>query len=160
MATKTSILIFYLRMAKNTQLLLKTASYITLAVVNIAGVVLTFLNAFQCSPVTAAYVTSTHGNCISIVTLYLCSAPVNIITDLAILVLPIPVLTGMRLPQRQKTVLVFTFALGIFVTIIDVVRIYYLQQADDIQDMLIVNKKLGTSTGIDFAWTSVPVSQL
>jgi fucose permease len=154
MATKTSILIFYLRMAKNTQLLLKTASYITLAVVNIAGVVLTFLNAFQCSPVTAAYVTSTHGNCISIVTLYLCSAPVNIITDLAILVLPIPVLTGMRLPQRQKTVLVFTFALGIFVTIIDVVRIYYLQQADDIQDMLIVNKKLGTSTGIDFAWTA------
>jgi fucose permease len=154
MATKTSILIFYLRMAKNTQLLLKTASYITLAIVNIAGVVLTFLNAFQCSPVTAAYVTSTHGNCISIVTLYLCSAPVNIITDLAILVLPIPVLTGMRLPQRQKTVLVFTFALGIFVTIIDVVRIYYLQQADDIQDMLIVNKKLGTSTGIDFAWTA------
>ena len=35
----------------------------------------------------------------------------------------------MRLPSRQKTILVFTFALGIFVTIVDVVRIYYLQKA-------------------------------
>lgn len=50
-------------------------------------------------------------------------------TDLAILALPIPVLTSMRLPSRQKTILVFTFALGIFVTIVDVVRIYYLQKA-------------------------------
>jgi fucose permease len=35
----------------------------------------------------------------------------------------------MRLPSRQKTILVLTFALGIFVTIVDVVRIYYLQKA-------------------------------
>lgn len=50
-------------------------------------------------------------------------------TDLAILALPIPVLTSMRLPLRQKTILVLTFTLGIFVTIVDVVRIYYLQKA-------------------------------
>jgi len=103
MATKTSILIFYLRMSKNTQSILRIASYVTLGIVNVAGVVLTFLNVFQCSPIRAAYDPSINtGQCLSIVTLYLCSAPVNIITDLAILVLPIPVLTGMRLPQRQK----------------------------------------------------------
>jgi len=152
MATKTSILIFYLRMSRNTQTILRIASYITLVVVNVAGVVLTFLNAFQCSPVTAAYDTTqtTTGQCMSIVTLFLCSAPVNIITDLAILVLPIPVLTGMRLPQRQKTILVVTFALGIFVTIVDVVRIYYLQQASD--DQAIFHTRLGTGT--DFAYNA------
>jgi len=151
MATKTSILIFYLRMSRNTQKILRIASYVTLGVVNIAGVVLTFLNAFQCSPVSAAYdPTKSNQKCISIVTLYLCSAPVNIITDLAILVLPIPVLTGMRLPQRQKTILILTFALGVFVTIVDVVRIYYLQQAVDTQ--AIAQSRLGT--GIDFAWTA------
>src|SRR4051812_3791644 len=107
MVTKTSILIFYLRMSRNTQNILRIASYVTLGIVNVAGVVLTFMNAFQCMPVRAAYDPFTAGaKCISIVTLYLCSAPVNIITDLAILVLPLPVLTGMRLPQRQKTVLV------------------------------------------------------
>jgi hypothetical protein len=40
------------------------------------------------------------------------------------------VLTGTRLPQRQKIILVLTFSLGTFVTIVDVVWIYYLQQAN------------------------------
>jgi fucose permease len=155
MATKTSILIFYLRMSRNTQNILRIASYITLGIVNIAGIVLTFLNAFRCHPAMAAYTPNINGTCTSIVTLFLCSAPVNIVTDLAILVLPIPVLTGMRLPQRQKTVLVFTFALGIFVTIVDVVRIYYLQQASDLVD----NQITPTSTtqvgsGPDFYWNT------
>jgi len=141
-------------MSKNTQKILRIASYITLAIVNIAGIVLTFLNAFQCNPVTAAYKPDVNGTCISIVTLFLCSAPVNIITDLAILVLPIPVLTGMRLPQRQKTILVVTFALGIFVTVVDVIRIYYLQQASDDQIDLVSKMEFGT--GFDFAYYASP----
>lgn len=131
MATKTSILIFYLRLAKNTQVILRYASWVTLAVVNIAGIVLTFMNIFQCKPTEAAWNSSFVGKttCIPLLTEFICAAPVNIVTDLAILALPIPVLTGMRLPSRQKTILVLTFALGIFVTIVDVIRIYYLQQA-------------------------------
>lgn len=130
MATKTSILVFYLRLAKNTQKILRMASWATLVIVNVAGLVLTLLNIFQCSPVAAAwnpYVAAT--SCIPLLTEFVCSAPVNIVTDLAILALPIPVLTGMRLPQRQKIILVLTFSFGIFVTVVDVVRIYYLQQA-------------------------------
>lgn len=130
MALKTSILVFYLRLSKNTQQVLRVASWIVLAIVNIAGVVLTFMNIFQCSPVKAAFsLYEGQTKCIPLLTEFVCSAPVNIVTDLAILALPIPVLTGMRLPKRQKYILVFTFSLGIFVTIVDVVRIYYLQQA-------------------------------
>ena len=131
MATKTSILVFYLRLAKNTQLVLRYASWATLVVVNVAGIVLTFMNIFQCSPVRAAWMSTYIPNttCIPLLTEFICAAPVNIVTDLAILALPIPVLTGMRLPSRQKTILVITFALGVFVTIVDVVRIYYLQRA-------------------------------
>ena len=40
-----------------------------------------------------------------------------------------PVLKGMRLPQKQKIILYVTFGFGIFVTAVDVVRISYLQQA-------------------------------
>lgn len=130
MATKTSILIFYLRLAKNTQKILRMASWATLAVVNVAGTVLTFMNIFQCQPVSAAWSPyQDSSRCIPLLTEFICAAPVNIVTDLAILALPIPVLTGMRLPPRQKTILVLTFGLGIFVTVVDVVRIYYLQQA-------------------------------
>lgn len=150
MATKTSILIFYLRMSKNTQNILRITSYVTLGIVNTAGIVLTFLNALRCRPPAAAYTPEVEGRCISIVTLFLCSAPVNIVTDLAILVLPIPVLTGMRLPQRQKTVLIFTFALGIFVAIVDVIRIYYLQKASDDETLLTLKTQIGA--GQNFYW--------
>lgn len=131
MATKTSILIFYLRLAKNTQTVLRYASWTTLAVVNVAGLVLTFMNIFQCNPIRAAWAIEgeDHASCIPLLTEFICAAPVNIVTDLAILALPIPVLTSMRLPSRQKSILVLTFTLGIFVTIVDVVRIYYLQRA-------------------------------
>src|SRR5277367_3332422 len=152
MVTKTSILIFYLRLSRNTVKLLRIASYVTLAIVNIAGIVLTFLNVFQCKPVSAVFDGSgSSDQCIPLVTLYLASAPVNIITDLAILVLPIPVLTGMRLPQKQKTILVVTFALGIFVAVVDVIRIYYLQQASvDVNGSLSGAGTIGGQT--DFAW--------
>ncbi|KFA47687.1 hypothetical protein S40293_08717 [Stachybotrys chartarum IBT 40293] len=131
MATKTSVLIFYLRLAKNTQIILRYTSWATLVVVNLAGAVLTLMNIFQCSPIHAAWEVGYPGNsrCIPLLTEFICAAPVNIITDLAILAMPIPVLTGMRLPSRQKIILVFTFSLGVMVTILDVVRIYYLQRA-------------------------------
>ncbi|EPE10602.1 l-fucose permease [Ophiostoma piceae UAMH 11346] len=154
MATKTSILVFYIRLSKNTQDVLRWGSYGTLAIVNLAGTVLTFMNIFQCRPVAAAF-SPVSGRCIPLLTEFICSAPVNIVTDLAILSLPIPVLTGMRLPPRQKTILVFTFALGIFVTVVDVVRVYYLQQA-------INTTSTGSSSdpnsifgeGVDFSWNA------
>ncbi|QSZ36882.1 hypothetical protein DSL72_006765 [Monilinia vaccinii-corymbosi] len=165
MATKNSMLIFYLRLSKDTQSFLRRASYITLAVVNFNAIVLTFLNVFQCNPINAAWREDIHGSCLSILTLYLASAPVNIITDLAILVLPIPVLTGMILPQKQKAILVLTFSLGVFVTIVDVVRIYYLQQAsNEFQIPTSVYLRLGDgenfayNASLAFMWSAVEVN--
>lgn len=130
MATKTSILLFYLNLSKSEKIF-RWATLATLAVVNLAGIALTFLNAFQCSPVGAAFKTPvpTQDHCQYIVVLYLSSAPVNIITDLAILFLPMPILTGMRLPTKQKIILIITFGFGFFVAVVDVIRIVYLQDA-------------------------------
>lgn len=165
MFTKTSILIFYLRLSKDTQSVLRGASYVTLAVVNLAAIVLTCLNMFQCIPVHAAWKAIDDKKCFSTLTIYLASAPVNIITDLAILVLPIPVLTGMSLPQRQKAVLVFTFSLGVFVAVVDVVRIYYLQQAsNDFQLSSVAHSTLGVgdnfafNASLAFMWSAVEVN--
>lgn len=152
MATKNAILIFYIRVAKDTQVFLKITSYIILVIVNIAGVALTFLNGFQCTPANAAFTPWISGHCMSVLALYLCSAPVNVFTDLAILVVPIPVVTSIQLPRKQKIILVFTFALGIFATIVDVIRIYYLQKAIDTQRSLNLQEQIGRSS--DFAWTA------
>jgi len=130
MATKTSICLFYLTLSKNHPVF-KWTTVATLFVVNVAGIALTFLNIFQCRPIGAAFddPISPTAECIDIVTLYLSSAPVNIITDLAMLFLPMPILTGMRLPRNEKIILIVTFSFGTFVAVVDVVRIAYLESA-------------------------------
>ncbi|RSH85420.1 hypothetical protein EHS25_004816 [Saitozyma podzolica] len=127
MSTKTAILILYHRLAA-AHPFLRYASLFVMAVVNISGIVLTFLSIFQCHPISAAF-TETNGTCIDIVALYLSSAPINVLTDLAILLLPLPILTSLRIEFRQKVILVATFIVGGFVAIVDVVRIVYLQEA-------------------------------
>ena len=130
-AIKTSILLLYLGITRRAMLkFLRIGSYTTLAVVITGGVTLTFITAFQCNPVQAAYDLSIKNpSCISIEIIYLASAPLNLATDLAIFVLPIPALTALDLPLLQKTILVMTFMLGIFVTVVDLIRIYYAQLA-------------------------------
>jgi fucose permease len=130
MATKTSILLFYLSLSK-THKVFRWATIATLVVVNVGGLALTILNIVQCRPVTAAWASPVPAtaSCTNIVTIYLSSAPLNIITDLAIFFLPMPILTSMRLPKKQKIILVVTFGFGVFVAVVDVIRIAYLQNA-------------------------------
>ncbi|EHY55821.1 hypothetical protein ABEF92_000416 [Exophiala dermatitidis] len=132
MLTKTSIVVFYLSvMSKDVDPVFKWCNWLTLALVNLVGAALTFYNIFQCRPIAAGYQypTPNHAKCTDIVTLYLSSAPINIITDIAILFLPMPILTRMRLPRKQKVILVVTFSFGAFVAVVDVIRIAYLQNA-------------------------------
>lgn len=152
MAVKTSILVFYLTLTRN-QKVFRWANYITLAVVNIAGFALTMVFVFQCRPVSAAFHSTVRpgAQCIDIVTLYLSSSPVNIITDLAIIFLPIPILTQMRLPYKQKVILVITFSFGFFVAVVDVIRVAFLQQAAISRSLALGSIHLQNNTGADFS---------
>ncbi|KAJ6164237.1 hypothetical protein N7470_002909 [Penicillium chermesinum] len=153
MAVKTSILVFYLTLTRN-QKVYRWANYITIAVVNIAGLVLTFVNVFQCRPVSAAFMATLPANahCTDILTLYLSSSPVNIITDLAILFLPMPLLTQMHLPTKQKGILVVTFSFGFFVAVVDVIRIAFLQQAATSRQLALKSIHIQNGGTADFSW--------
>ncbi|ODO00090.1 hypothetical protein I350_06715 [Cryptococcus amylolentus CBS 6273] len=124
--TKTAILILYVRMAA-AHFFLRWASIATMAVVNMAGTALVLVMIFRCHPVSAAY--TDGGTCMNLISIFLSSSPVNILTDFAILLLPLPILTRLRMEFRQKVVLVATFIVGGFVTVVDVVRVVYLQNA-------------------------------
>lgn len=140
MTVKTAILVFYLALTK-TERLFRWANYITLFIVNAAGLSLTFVNIFQCNPVKAAFTSDAvinENRCTNVILLYLSSSPVNIVTDLAILFIPIPLLTKMLLPMKQKIILVITFGFGFFVAIVDVVRIAYLQGAFDTHRVMLI----------------------
>ena len=157
MITKTSILLFYLTLSKS-QKIFQWATIATLVVVNVGGLSLTILNILQCRPVSAAWAPTvpSSANCTNIVTIYLSSAPLNIITDVAIFFLPMPILTSMRLPTKQKIILVITFGFGIFVAAVDIVRIAYLQDAQ--RDTLKYANSQKSSAGniqrntSDFSW--------
>ncbi|KAL4784350.1 major facilitator superfamily domain-containing protein [Aspergillus varians] len=153
MAVKSSILVFYLTLTQGEKIF-RYANYATLLVVNVAGLALTFVNIFQCQPVAAAWAASlpVDAHCTDILTLYLSSSPVNIITDLAILVLPNPILTRMRLPLKQKIILVITFSFGFFVAVVDVIRIAYLQEATTSREIALRQIHLQNYGGGDFAW--------
>ena len=157
MALKTSILAFYLTFS-TAHRIFKWACIGTLFVVNSGGFALTMLTVFQCRPISAVFndaVTPT-ASCADIVTIFLSSAPLNLITDFAILFLPMPILTSMRLPRKQKIILVITFSFGLFVAAVDVVRIAYLQSASMTRLAEIQNQDSDGSTRnaeqTDFSW--------
>lgn len=154
MATKISILFFYLSLFKNFKPL-KWGAWITMAVVGIGGLIMTMLILFQCQPISAAFTTdynSTLGsNCRNVITIFYASAPLNIITDLAILLLPMPVLTSLNLPRKEKIVVVCLFAGGGFVVVIGVVRIYFLDKA-------VLSGNFDADVSSSFMWSAIEVN--
>lgn len=152
MAVKSSILVFYLTLTRGENFL-RWANYVTLFITNLAGLVLTLVFVFQCRPVGSAFLSTLPpgATCTDIVTLYLSSAPVNIATDLAILFLPIPIITKMHLPRKQKIILIITFGFGFFAIAVDVVRIAFLQQAATSHQMRIETIHLSMYQNIDFS---------
>ncbi|KAF4155493.1 hypothetical protein CNMCM6936_002362 [Aspergillus lentulus] len=128
-AIKLSILLFYLMLIKE-EFVFRLATYITLWVVLLAGFALTLVNLFPCRPLSASFqITTPPGTyCIDIVALYISTATIDIITDVAIVSLPMPVLWRVRLPRRQKVILLLTFGTGVFVIVISVLRTEFLLQ--------------------------------
>ncbi|KAF4966332.1 hypothetical protein FSARC_5960 [Fusarium sarcochroum] len=55
----------------------------------------------------------------------------NIATDLIIILLPIPAITRLKLPRRQKWYLFGVFALGTFTVVISFIRIAFLNDSTD-----------------------------
>jgi hypothetical protein len=128
-SVKASVLTFYLSISQ-TEKFLYVSSYVALAIVSVVGLIMTFIISFQCRPPRAAYDLSIENpSCIPIVSIFIASAAINIVTNLTIIFLPISTITKMHLPHIQKIILTSLFMAGISVTAVNVVRIYYLQLA-------------------------------
>ncbi|OKL56920.1 hypothetical protein UA08_07871 [Talaromyces atroroseus] len=127
MAAKNSVLVFFLALTHGKKTFF-WANIVTLVVVNAVGLALTMDQIFHCHPVSAGFRFETlEEHCAGIFPSFLGSSPYNIATDVAILLIPIPLLTRMTLPLRQKLILVVTFGIAILVIVVDVVRIAFLE---------------------------------
>jgi hypothetical protein len=92
-----------------------------------------FTTAFPCRRISAVFATPEEfaSQCSNPITTFIGFSPLNILTDLLILFLPIPVIVKqLRLPRRQKFVLYLTLAFSGCLVLLDIARIVLLQRAD------------------------------
>ncbi|KAK0388882.1 hypothetical protein NLU13_5125 [Sarocladium strictum] len=78
-------------------------------------VCITFLFIFICVPVQKLWYPLLPGRCIDQVATWIANAASTILTDLIILLMPLPQLWRLRLKKREKIGLTFAFSLGFFV---------------------------------------------
>ncbi|KAK3995913.1 hypothetical protein QBC44DRAFT_365884 [Cladorrhinum sp. PSN332] len=86
---------------------------------------------FMCTPVQGFWDHTIESTCIPNIPQWYINAAGNIVTDLAVFVMPLPALWKLTLPRAQRYFLVGIFSLGFFTVILSVVRIRYLHLYED-----------------------------
>ncbi|WYZ35650.1 hypothetical protein EsH8_X_000297 [Colletotrichum jinshuiense] len=86
---------------------------------------------FQCLPVEGFWDKSVKAKCIPSQPQWYVNAAGNIITDVAVFALPLPIFWHLSLPRKQKFLLMGIFSLGFFTVAISIVRIRYLDIPED-----------------------------
>ncbi|KAH7110667.1 hypothetical protein EDB81DRAFT_831440 [Dactylonectria macrodidyma] len=92
-------------------------------------VTLCFLLTLICVPVSKFWDSTIPGRCLDSLTIWYMLAGFNLVTDLAIFCLPLPVIQSLQLPRKQKIMLIAVFGLGLFTCIISIIRIRTLKIA-------------------------------
>ncbi|KAF2264402.1 hypothetical protein CC78DRAFT_616826 [Lojkania enalia] len=121
--TKTAILMQYQRVFATRKFQIWCWSFITIIVGYTIATVLACI--FVCTPIPRFW-TGQPGYCINELASWFANAAINIVTDLMIVILPIPVIKNLNLPKKQKRLLMGVFAFGVVVCIISIVRLHSL----------------------------------
>jgi len=119
--TKISILLQYNRIFNNT--ILRKIIITGLAFLTCWAITLCFLLPMVCMPVAAFWDPSVKGFCLDNGTIWYVMAGVNVFTDFAVFTMPIPVISSLQLPKKQKALLLIVFMLGIFPCAVSIYRI-------------------------------------
>ncbi|KAF2468559.1 uncharacterized protein BDR25DRAFT_335393 [Lindgomyces ingoldianus] len=118
--TKTSILLQYRRVFPTRSFQIACWSIMTVVIAYTVWAV--FGSIFACVPVRAFW-TKEPSKCINQFVMWFTNAGINILTDFAIIILPMPVIRNLNLARRQKQALVAVFALGGFVCVVSILRL-------------------------------------
>jgi hypothetical protein len=82
-----------------------------IVLISVWAIVMTFLAIFNCKPISAFW--TTKGTCLNFKQFAIGYAIVNIISDFAVWLMPIPRVWNIQLPKPQKIALSLIFALGL-----------------------------------------------
>lgn len=119
--TKASILAQYLRVFSCR--IVRCLCYVLYFLLIPAVLWSIFAGTFLCRPVAKLWNPQIPGECMNAHTYWLSAAGTNIGLDFLVLLLPLPAITSLHLPRRQKICIVLVFLLGFFVCIVSIVRL-------------------------------------
>ncbi|KAH8904453.1 hypothetical protein BR93DRAFT_946751 [Coniochaeta sp. PMI_546] len=102
-----------------------------IVVVGAWGISQVLIGIFICTPIRGFWDATVRAKCIPNYPQFYINAAGNIITDIAVLVMPFPLLKRLNLPKQQKLLLFGIFGLGFFTVAISVLRIKYLKLFED-----------------------------
>ncbi|KAH7008820.1 hypothetical protein EDB80DRAFT_717523 [Ilyonectria destructans] len=128
-AIKMTFLLQYYRAMTTHKL--KKAYIAALVVVGLWSLSQIFLQAFTCTPVKAFWDKTVSGSCIPSNPTWYINAAGNIVTDVLILILPLPIILKLKLGRRQKYILMSILCLGFFTCTISIIRIRFLSIEGD-----------------------------
>jgi hypothetical protein len=108
--TKLGILLMYYRIFHFPYF--KTMAYVIGAFIIAWVITITFLFIFICVPVEKLWYPDLPGHCIDQVGTWIANAACTILSDIAILILPIPQVWKLHLKRSEKVGAMFAFCLG------------------------------------------------
>ncbi|KAN0089257.1 hypothetical protein V8E51_019517 [Hyaloscypha variabilis] len=144
MFIKLSYLALYLRLAPDTTY--RIILYGLVVLVTLFGISTSIASMLLCIPFKKAWQPDIPGTCIKVYPFYISFTALNMVFDLAIFILPIPILLRLHLPRRQRVGLACIFGLGLMQVVL-VASIARLQA--------MVNLFSAPSYESDNTWTTV-----
>ncbi|KAM0323242.1 hypothetical protein ACHAQA_008833 [Verticillium albo-atrum] len=123
--TKLSLLTFYLHLSP--QRWWRVAVWTSIVIVALYTIIITIMLFVHCTPVSKAYdVLMVEGKCINVGILYIATAVSNIITDILLFVLPIPMVVRLRMGIFPKVGAIVIFAIGSMTVGTSIIRLVFL----------------------------------
>ncbi|KAK7417815.1 hypothetical protein QQX98_004289 [Neonectria punicea] len=122
---KISLVLFYNKLSP--QKWWKWSVYGTFFLIVGYNVAIFFAVIFGCRPLKKHWTAEmTKGSCINRPAIYIATAALGILSDLVLLVLPIPMIVRLQMPPRQKAGLILLFTVGSATLVTSVVRMVLL----------------------------------
>ncbi|KAE8369948.1 hypothetical protein BDV27DRAFT_104573 [Aspergillus caelatus] len=131
---KLALLMLYYRLLQATHPRYIYAIYAVGFIIASYSIALSLALIFGCSPIQKSWDVTVTGSCINISGVYLATAITNTISDVTLMLLPIPIVWGLRLPVIQKIGVLCMFGVGFLTTSISIVRLATLMPLVTSQD--------------------------
>ena len=126
---KLSIIAAYHRIFPT--LTIRRVMYVLAGFIVAVWIVNIFTTIFQCSPIDGAWNFDIAPKCISVMKVYYFSTAFSILTDILLVVLPLPLFWKLKLPLREKWIITVLFGLGLFASVASIMRITVLHDVQN-----------------------------